>query len=125
MSDGDAVRVLVVDDDPDQLDMVQRVLKRRGFSVEVSNSPFGVTNRARAFQPHLILVDVNIPALSGDKLVGLIRKNTQLDNTRMILFSAMDEVALRKLAKKVGADGCIQKNFSGDYLARKIREILR
>ncbi|MCA9718660.1 MAG: response regulator [Myxococcales bacterium] len=121
----DAIRVMVVDDDPDQLDMVARVLKRRGFVVETANSPFGVTNKARAFDPHLILVDVNIPALSGDQLIGLIRKNASLDHTRMILFSAMDEVELRKLAKQVGADGSIQKNFNGDYLSRKIKAVLR
>ena len=121
----DPIRVMVVDDDPDQLDMVARVLKRRGFVVETSNSPFGVTNKARAFDPHLILVDVNIPALSGDQLIGLIRKNTSLDHTRMILFSAMDEAELRKLAKQVGADGSIQKNFNGDYLSRKIKAVLR
>lgn len=88
---GNPVRVLVVDDDPDQTEMVARVLTRRGFVVEAANSPFGVSNKARSFNPDLIILDVNIPALSGDQLVGLIRKNSQLDNTRIILFSAMDE----------------------------------
>ncbi|MCA9690474.1 MAG: response regulator [Myxococcales bacterium] len=122
---GNPVRVLVVDDDPDQTEMVARVLTRRGFVVEAANSPFGVSNKARSFNPDLIILDVNIPALSGDQLVGLIRKNSQLDNTRIILFSAMDEDELQRLARQVGADGCIQKNFNGDYLAKKIRAVLR
>ncbi|MGB1012971.1 MAG: response regulator [Nannocystaceae bacterium] len=118
------VRILVVDDDTEQLSMLSRVLERKGFLVETVNSPFGVSNKARSFKPHIILLDVHIPALSGDRLIGLIRKNTNLENTRMVLFSACDADRLRNLALEVKADGWIQKTFNGHELTRQLLALL-
>jgi DNA-binding response OmpR family regulator len=119
MPDGDTTRVLVVDDDPDLLDLVQRSLSRYGFEVHTHTSALGVSNLVRASSPDLVLIDVNFPALKGDKVVGLARQYAP-QGTKFILYSASDEAKLRTLALQSGADGYLSKSVQGEELAKKL-----
>lgn len=114
------MKVLVVDDDEDQLEMVRRMLASYGCEVRVTSSPIGVTNVVREFLPDVVLLDVDIPALSGDKLVKLLRKRS---SSRLVLFSASDPEDLRRLSREVGADAWIQKGISGKQLADRLHEL--
>jgi two-component system, OmpR family, response regulator len=113
------LRVLVVDDDPDLLDLVARSLSAHGIEVETHPSALGVSNRVRDTVPDVVLIDVNFPALKGDKVVSLARGSAPKD-TRFILYSASDEAQLRSLALASGADGYLSKSVQGAELARKI-----
>jgi DNA-binding response OmpR family regulator len=113
------IRVLVVDDDEDQLVLVERTLKRHGFAVFTYHSSLGVSNQVRTTTPDLVLLDVNIPALSGDKVLGLAR-NQARNTTRFILYSSADESRLRSLALTSGADGYLSKSVTGEALAKRL-----
>ncbi|SEM48668.1 Response regulator receiver domain-containing protein [Stigmatella aurantiaca] len=113
------LRVLVVDDDPDLLDLVARSLSAHGIEVETHPSALGVSNRVRDTIPDVVLIDVNFPALKGDKVVSLARLSAPKD-TRFILYSASDEAQLRSLALSSGADGYLSKSVQGAELAQKI-----
>ncbi len=115
-------RVLILDDDPEQLLLVGRTLRAAGYDVEMLTSPIGITNVARKLQPDVVLLDVNVPALSGDQLVEGIRK--QHAAARIILYSGSDAATLHGLAKSAGADGWIQKGTPMDEVLRKIRRLL-
>jgi two-component system, OmpR family, response regulator len=123
MSEG-AVRVLVVDDDPSLLSLVERTLRSEGFSVRTASSPIGVTNVVCEFAPHLVLLDVNIPALSGPSLIAISRRWAQ-PGTRFVLYSSADESRLRSLAREFGADGWLSKSVTGTELVTRLRGILR
>ncbi len=101
----ESYRVMIVDDDPLQLSLVGRTLRGDGFRVVSSDSTLGVTNTVRNFQPHLILLDVRIPELPGDRLVPLLRRTAP--ETLLILYSACDHDQLRRLSAQVSADGWI------------------
>jgi DNA-binding response OmpR family regulator len=116
------IRVLVVDDDQDQLTLAERTLTSFGFDVRTHRSSLGVSNLVRTCAPDLVLLDVNIPALSGDKVLTLARAQAPA-NTRFILYSASDESKLRALARASGADGYISKSTQGEELARKLTAI--
>ena len=118
-------RVLVIDDDAGQLSLLRRVLQKAGFEVLTVDSPFGATNAARRFQTDVILLDVNMPAIQGDQLVAVLRKNVSLKGAPIILFSASDEDVLRSLAIEVGADGWLRKTFEGEALKRGILPFIR
>jgi len=118
------IRVFVVDDDEQQLDLLDRGLRAFGFEVRTSSSPIGVTNAVREFKPHVVLLDVNIPALSGDKLVTLLRRSLDTEG-QLILFSSSDQDRLRRLAREVSADGWIQKGLATADLAKRIRSLTR
>ena len=118
------VRVLVVDDDVLHLQLVERTLRGEKFDVQTCSNPIGVTNIVRSYQPHIVLMDVNIPALSGDRLLGIARKGAPAA-TRFFLHSASDATTLRALAKEVQADGWISKDVVGAALAAKLRQVMR
>lgn len=114
------LRILVVDDDNAQLELVERTLKADGIEVMTCSSPIGVTNQIVSFNPKIVLVDVNIPALSGDRLIGISRKWAP-QGTLFVLYSASDESRLRGLAREVGADGWISKSVTGSVLTARLR----
>ncbi len=120
---GKSLRVMVVDDDIEHLELIQRQLQSFGFEVRTWNSGLGVTNAVRDFRPDVVLLDVNIPALSGDRLVRLLR---QSDTTgRLVLFSSNDRERLRQLAAEVSADDWIQKGIEASALADQLRRLCR
>ena len=116
------IRVLVVDDDQDQLTLAERTLSAYGFEVRTHRSSLGVSNLVRTSTPDLVLLDVNIPALSGDKVLALARAQAPA-GTKFILYSASDETKLRALARASGADGYISKSVNGEALAQKLESI--
>jgi DNA-binding response OmpR family regulator len=113
------IRVLVVDDDVDMLELVRRTLTAQGFEVHTHTSALGVSNLVRNTEPHLVLLDVHFPALKGDKVVALARQYAP-PSTQFILYSAADESRLRSLALASGADGYLSKSVQGEELARKL-----
>lgn len=118
----ETLRVLVVDDDHSQLELVERTLRADGIEVRTCSSPIGVTNLIVSFVPQVVLVDVNIPALSGDRLIGISRRWVPI-GTRFVLYSANDESRLRLLAKEIEADGYISKSVTGTDLSKRVREL--
>ena len=115
-------RVMLVDDEPLQLSLVGRTLRADGFRVVSTDSSLGVTNTVRSFLPHLILLDVRIPELSGDRLVPLIRRIAP--ETQLILYSACDPDQLRRLTAAANADGWISKSDEIGKLSGRLKAIL-
>jgi len=68
----------------------------------------------------VVLVDVNIPAMSGDKIVETVRRLSQ-GTARFVLYSASDETTLREMVRQGKADGWISKSDTGGALAAKVR----
>jgi two-component system, OmpR family, response regulator len=116
------MRVLIVDDDAMQLDMVSRRLRLEGFVVATSATSFGTSNLIRTFLPQVVLLDVNIPALAGDKLLALARRVAP-KATRFVLYSACDESKLQQLARDSEADAWISKSTDLAVVAEKLRQI--
>jgi two-component system, OmpR family, response regulator len=112
------VRVLVVDDDLDLLELVRRTLTPH-FEVQTHNSALGVSNLVRNGEPDLVLLDVNFPALKGDQVLSLARRYAPR-TTKFILYSASDESKLRALARASGADGYLSKSVQGSELIQKL-----
>ncbi len=117
------LRVLIVDDDETTLDLVSRTLRVYDFEVTTCTSPIGVTNLVVQVAPHIVLMDVNIPALSGDQLLKIVRKKAP-EHTLLVLYSAADESKLRQLALLVEADGWISKSVVGAQLAAELRSLV-
>src|SRR6185369_273655 len=68
-------KVLIVDDSPIVTKLIEATLITNGFVVEVSNTAFGVSQKIREFQPQVLLMDLGLPGLSGDALLGLIKNS--------------------------------------------------
>jgi len=115
-------RLLIVDDDRMQLEMLTRLLRMEGFEVHTANEAIGVSKLILSVQPDVVLLDVNIPALSGDRLLSLARKHAPAA-TKFVLFSACDEEQLRSLAVKTQADGWISKSWDQSRIIKKLQQL--
>ncbi len=100
-------KILVVDDDEMHLYTTKELLQDEHYEVITHKSKYGigVTNLVRELQPDLILLDVNMPGLSGDKLAKLLRWR----NAPFLFYSSNDEDSLRAMASQYGAKGYICK----------------
>ncbi len=118
----ETLRLLIVDDDEEQLRMVRRLMRLEGFEVITTAASIGSSNIVRSQRPDAILLDVHIPALSGDKLLPLLRQAHP--QTRIFLYSADDPSLLRVLAAETKADGWISKSEAPSEIASKIRRAI-
>jgi len=116
-------RVFILDDDERSCKLAQMVLERAGYNVMSKTQAIGATNSIRAFDPDLVLIDVMMPALSGDNLVEIL--NQKLDpRPRIIYYSNKSEHELRELMEKTGADGFVCKVDGPGAMVSKVRKYL-
>lgn len=102
-------KVLVIDDDEMHLYTTKELLQNDQIEVSTHKNWFGATNRVNSFQPDLVLLDVNMPGLSGDKLLEIIKPYCDSMRTPIVFHSSNDEDSLRSLVKTHGVRGYICK----------------
>ena len=102
-------RILIIDDDRLHLATTQELLEEEGYDVITHASGFGATERVLVTRPDLVLLDVNMPALSGEALLPILRNRDSIKATPVVLHSSNDESALRAAATRLGAAGYVCK----------------
>jgi DNA-binding response OmpR family regulator len=112
-------KILIVDDDESVLLTTKSILEMEGYDVQVHAQSFGTTNAIRDMQPDLVLLDINMPALSGDKLAEIIYEKLDRRHAPIIFYSSNDEDSLRKAVRDRGVLGYICKGDVFD-LKRKV-----
>ncbi|MEO6325675.1 MAG: response regulator [Thermoanaerobaculia bacterium] len=111
-------RILVIDDDAAHLISARAILEEEGYEVFTHQRAFGSTRVAANLQPDLVLLDVNMPGLSGEDLVGILREEPKTRRIPLVFFSSNDEDALRRAVAKFGTLGYISK---GNPVALRMR----
>jgi two-component system, OmpR family, response regulator len=115
------IRVLVVDDDPMQLELVERALSRSGFEICGVASLDELATEAPRFAPQIVLVDVNMPEAPPERTIAIARE--WATGARVVLYSAWEDSRLRTLALRLGADGFISKSESVVAISRRLRNL--
>ena len=103
-------RVLVIDDDEIVREVMCELLRGRGFDVFDSGSPIGVTKAIGDQKIDVIVLDVMMPGLCGDKLAKLLRNNPRMPQLAIVLVSGSDPITLTKIAAEVEADAVVPKS---------------
>lgn len=118
-------RVLIVDDDKENVELLSKYLVQDGHTVQTANDSESALHRLRAWKPHLMLVDVNMPKVTGLELIPKIRHLTPDEYTSIILVSAnmTNEDVIKGL--DAGADDYLTKPFRAQDLISRIRSMLR
>lgn len=114
------MRILVVDDDPMQLELLDRALSRDGFELRGTSVIGTLEAEVRQFGPELVLIDVNMPDAEPQQVIEAARRGAP---ARVVLYSAWDAAKLRGLAKQYGADGYICKSESVFTLGQRLRDM--
>jgi DNA-binding response OmpR family regulator len=114
------VKILLVDDDATVLDMMSRMLTHRGHEVHTCATPFGVSAQIVRDPPDVVVLDVMMPGLGGSALASLIAKLELPHQPKVLLWSAMDDVALAEAAREAGGLPWISKARRASDIAAEI-----
>jgi PAS domain S-box-containing protein len=117
--------VLVVDDDPDQLTLVSRLLLQAGFTVESASDALTAFDLAKKTQPDLIISDVMMPEINGIELCNMIRSHEDLSITPVLLLSAIrkdTETIVEGLRE--GADDYLEIPYEAEILIAKATRLV-
>jgi DNA-binding response OmpR family regulator len=117
--------ILVVDDDPINLDFFQLMLTKLGFAVEQAGDGLDALEKLKKFQPDLILLDNIMPRMSGWELTKNLKNNPKYDGIPIIMFSALDDVKDKVAGFELGIDDYITKPFNFSEVLARIKAALR
>jgi two-component system response regulator MprA len=114
--------VLLVDDDPKIVRLLQRGLAYEGFEVHVAADGEAGLEAAQAHRPHVVLLDIAMPGPDGFEICRRLRL---LDDVPIVMLTARDEVMDKVHALNLGADDYVAKPFDFDELLARVRAVLR
>jgi two-component system alkaline phosphatase synthesis response regulator PhoP len=118
-------KILIVDDEPDILELVEYNLKKEGYQVFVaSNGQDGIAV-ARKVHPDLVILDIMMPKMDGIEACRLMRAIPEFKNTFMVFLTARSEEYSEIAGFNVGADDYIAKPIKPRALVSRINAILR
>jgi two-component system, OmpR family, alkaline phosphatase synthesis response regulator PhoP len=118
-------KVLVVDDEPDILELLQYNLAKEGYDVKAANDGKRAIELAKDFSPHLILMDIMMPNMDGVETGRRLREMPELVNTYIIFLTARSEEYSEVAAFDIGADDYITKPIKPRALMSRISALFR
>ncbi len=117
-------KILAVDDEQESLDFIREVLKRE-YDVETTDSWMRAIELIVDQNFDLVILDINMPGLSGDKLAEVVRNRISGKSVNIVLFSGVEEHELRQKAEHVGAKGFIHKPCPPELFSIRVSRFLR
>lgn len=117
-------KILVVDDEPDIVDLISYNLKKEGYDVISAANGTEAINQATA-RPDLVLLDVMMPEIDGFEVCRRLKSNTRTASIPVIFLTARSGEFEEILGLEIGADDFIQKPISPRKLLVRIKAVLR
>ena len=118
-------KILVVDDDPDIVEILRYNLSLGGYNVKSAMNGKEAIKKAKIFIPQIILLDVMMPEMDGIETCTVLKEIPSLSNTRIIFLSARNEDYTQLSAFDAGADDYISKPVKPKILLKKIASIFK
>jgi two-component system alkaline phosphatase synthesis response regulator PhoP len=119
------IKILLVDDEPDILEIVGYNLAQEGYQVITAKNGKEAVTKAIKELPHLIIMDVMMPEMDGIEACGNIRKSPELENTIITFLTARSEDYSQLAGFDAGADDYISKPIKPKILVSKVKALLR
>jgi PleD family two-component response regulator len=116
-------KVLIVDDDEQQLKLTARILQRAGYQVVTRSDVIGTSLSVASEKPDLVLIDLDMPLIRGDRLASMILRAIP-DRPILVLFSGIDEKMLERRAAECGADDAIPKGLSPQRFLERVSRVM-
>lgn len=118
-------RILLVDDEPDILALLEYNLKTKGYKVETAVNGIEAIEKAKSFLPHLILLDVMMPEMDGIEACEKIRVTPGLEGVTIAFLTALNEDYAEITGFNAGADDFINKPIKPHVLLSRVKALLR
>ncbi len=118
-------RILLVEDDRDIAELVERYLQKAGFSTEVLSSGRDALKALAERPPDLLILDLMLPHVDGLEICRVARGNSRTAAIPIIMLTARVDESERIVGLEIGADDYIAKPFSPNELVARVRALLR
>ena len=119
------IKILLVDDEPDILEIITYSLKNAGYKIYTAENGIEAVDKASMIEPHLIILDVMMPEMDGIEACEIIRNNPKTKNTLITFLSARGEDYSQIAGFNAGADDYITKPIKPKILLSKVKSLLR
>lgn len=122
----DKLKVLVVDDDPEIVELFVDVLKRDGrFEVATATTGYDAGVRTQSFLPDIVILDYMLPDVNGNVVCKTIRENPELSEIKILIISGLINQAEIDQLLASGADDFIKKPFNIAKVVERLVELVR
>ena len=119
------IRILLVDDEPDILEILKYNLSLEGYQVSTAKNGVEGVEKAKKKKPHLIILDVMMPEMDGIEACEKIRETEGLEDTIITFLTARGEDYSQVAGFDAGADDYITKPVKPKVLVSKVKALLR
>lgn len=119
------IKILLVDDEPDILEIVGYNLKSEGYAVKTASNGLEAIETGKTFKPHLIILDVMMPEMDGIEACERLRKLPELNHSIITFLTARGEDYSQVAGFDAGADDYITKPVKPKVLVSKVKALLR
>lgn len=117
-------RVIVIDDDPLLRQMLSMFVEEMGYEVQAADNGKSGIQLALEHLPVLILLDIQMPEMSGYDTLAYLKKNKKVSSIPVIMVTAERELGVVERCLQAGAKDFIQKPFDLDVVRTKIERVL-
>jgi two-component system phosphate regulon response regulator PhoB len=117
-------KILVAEDEPDQLDFIKTVLEDRGAEVTVAHNGSDALARARETIPHAMTLDINMPGMDVMDLLTELKHDETLQRLKICIISGRPELRLILRDRHLNANAYLDKPFSEEELVASIKGLL-
>ncbi len=122
-ADGSALRVLVVDDEPNIAELLAMALRYEGWEVRTAADGLAAVGAARAFSPDVVVLDVMLPDIDGLEVLRRMRREDE--HVPVLFLTARDAVEDRIAGITAGGDDYVTKPFSLEEVVARLRGLVR
>src|SRR6185437_10008519 len=118
-------KILVVDDEPDAIELIKFNLKAAGYEVLTAADGDEALKKARSLLPDLMILDLMLPEVDGLEVCKILRRDSRVSSTPIIMLTAKAAEIDRVLGLELGADDYMTKPFSPRELVLRVKRLLR
>ena len=114
------MKLLVVDDEVEICDFLKSFFEERNYEVKAASSGQAALDTVEQFKPHVILLDIKMPAMDGIQVLKAVKK--KYPRIKVIMVTALETRDKIEECLRLGADNYITKPLSLEYLENDVRE---
>ncbi|MBW1775275.1 MAG: response regulator [Deltaproteobacteria bacterium] len=119
-----AKKILIVDDDPQILDLLTKMLSNNNYQTEVASDGFEAGLKVVEFKPSLIILDLIMPGMDGFEVCRKIKEGPDTSYIKILAITGYDTKENREKIMNAGADGYLAKPVEKDVLLRHVEDLL-
>ncbi len=125
MSNNETSPILVVDDDPNSLDIVRTYLEAHGYRVATATDGKEALARMEEVRPSLVLLDVMMPGMDGWEVARVIKNHPDFGGCRIVMLTARSDFTDKQQGLRSGADDYIVKPIRLEELGHRVERNLK